>query len=160
MSDMAFRLAGPDDAAALAQMVDAMDRYYQDPEKADGATRAAAEGWLRGDGVSDTRFILGFDGEEPVGFAAFAVLYPGNDLRGMVFLKDLFVLADWRRRNIGEGLMRTLARFCVEHRIGRIDWPVETDRAQRFYERLGAADLPHKRLMRFDGPALAGLAEP
>jgi GNAT superfamily N-acetyltransferase len=118
----------------------------------------AADAWLR-DGASDSRFVLVSAGDEPVGFASVAVLHPGNELRGLLFLKDLFITTDWRGRGIGEQVMKFLADFCLQHGLGRIDWVVEDARSQHFYERFGATAQPQKRFMRLDGQALADLAE-
>lgn len=158
MRDITIRIAGSEDAEALAAMIDALNRYYRDPERQAGETRLAVDGWFR-DGTSDTRYALALAGDRPVGFAAFAVLHPGNELRGLLFMKDLFVVPEQRGQGIGERLMRFLAEFCLRLGIGRIDWWVENDQSQRFYERLGATALPQKRPMRLEGKALADLAE-
>lgn len=158
MGEITIRLAKPDDVEAVAAMVDAMDSYYRDPERPAAEALAAAKGWFR-DGRSDTRFVLALAGDRPVGFAAFAVLHPGNDLQGLVYLKDVFVAAEARGRKVGERLMRYLAAFCRREGIGRIDWEVENPDSQRFYERLGAVTKPQKLHMRLDGQALADLAE-
>ena len=156
MSDITIRFAGPTDGEALGAMIDAQDRY-RGSERPAGEARLAAEGWLR-DGAGGTRFLLGFAGDQPAGFASFAVLYPGVALRGMLFLKDVFVVADRRGQGIGERIMRFLAEFCAAQGIERIDWVVKTARSQRFYERLGATVQTRKRPMRLDGQALADLA--
>ncbi len=158
MSDITIRFAGPEDGDALAATVDAMDRYHGDPERPAGEARAAVELWLR-DGGGPTRFVLGFAGGAPLGFAAFAVVHPGSGLRGLVFLKDVFVMAAHRGPGVGERIMRYLAEFCARQGLGHIDWVVETERSQEFYERLGATLRPHKRFMRLGGQALADLAE-
>ncbi len=157
MSDITIRFAGPGDGEALAAMIDAQDRFRGSERPAEEA-RSAVEGWLRG-GAGGTRFLLAFAGDQPVGFASFAVLYPGIALRGLLFLKDVFVVAERRSQGIGEGIMRFLAEFCAGQGIGRIDWVVKTARSQRFYERLGATLQTRKRPMRLDGQALADLAE-
>ncbi len=138
-------------------MNDAQDRYYRDPERPADAARAAAEGWLR-DGADGTRFVLAFAGAQPVAFASFAVLHPGRALRGVLFLKALFVRAELRGQGIGEGIMQFLAEYCADQGLGQIDWVVETERSQHFYERLGATPKPGKRFMRLEGQALADLA--
>ncbi len=140
----------------LAAMIEAQDRY-RGSERPAGEARSAVEGWLRDAG--DTRFVLGFAGDQPVGFASFAVLYPGSALRGLLFLKDVFVVADRRGQRIGERIMQFLAGFCATQGIERIDWVVKTARAQHFYECLGATLQTQKRVMRLDGQALANLAE-
>ena len=157
MSEIAIRFAGPEDGAALAAMIDAMDRYYGDPERPAEAARAAAAAWLR-ESASATRFVLAFDGDEPLGFASFAVVHPGSGLRGLMFLKDVFVMDERRGQGVGERFMKFLAKICTDQGLGHIDWFVETEDSQRFYERLGATLKPQKRFMRLDGKALADLA--
>jgi GNAT superfamily N-acetyltransferase len=158
MSDITIRFAGPEDGDVLAAIIDAMDRYYGDPERPAGEARAAVGLWLR-DGASPTRFVLGFAGGAPLGFASFAVVHPGSGLRGLMFLKDVFVMAEHRGQGVGERIMQFLAEFCTSQGLGHIDWFVETEPSRRFYERLGATLQPHKHFMRLDGQALADLAE-
>ncbi len=158
MSDITIRFAGPEDGDALAATIDAMDRYYGDPERPAGEARAAVELWLR-DGACPTRFVLGFAGGAPLGYASFTVVHPGSGLRGLMFLKDVFVMAEHRGQGVGERIMQFLAEFCARQGLGHIDWVVETERSQQFYERLGATLRPHKHFMRLGGQALADLAE-
>ena len=139
-------------------MIDAMDRYYQDPLRTRTETEAAVAAWLNG-GAAESSFALAFVGRAPVGLASVGVLYPGNNLARLLFLKDLFVIAEQRSNGVGAALMRFLARYCRDQGIGRIDWVVETDRAQRFYANFGAVEKPAKTFMRLDGEALAALAE-
>ena len=158
MDDITIRFAGPGDGEPLAAMIDALDHHYGDPPRRAGDTRPAADRWLNGEGT-DTHFALAFAGGQVVGFACYAVLHPGNRLKGQLYLKDLFLAAEWRGRGVGEGLMRFLASFCRRTGIGRIDWLVEEPRSEAFYAHLGAAVLPRKRSMRLDGQALADLAD-
>ena len=157
MSGTTLRLAGPEDAATLAAIIEAMDHHYGDPPHAAGAVEAAARSWLRGEG-SDARFLLAFAGDAPIGLACFALLHPGTGLGGVAFLKDLFVVAEWRGRRVGEDLVKALAAFCRDEGIRRVDWVVENDRAEAFYARLGADPRPEKRSMRFEAETLAALA--
>ena len=98
------------------------------------------------------------DPERPAGYASFAIVHPGSDLRGLMFLKDVYVAAEHRNQGIGERIMQFLAEICTDQGLGHIDWVVETEDSQRFYERLGATLKPHKHFMRLDGKALADLA--
>ena len=157
MDDITIRFAGPEDGEALAAMIDAQDRFRNSQRPA-GEARAAVEGWLR-DGAGGSRFLLALAADQPLGFASFAVLYPGRALSGVLFLKDVFVVAEHRSQGIGEGIMRFLAQFCAAQGIERIDWLVKSARSQLFYERLGATLQTRKRPMRLDGQALTDLAE-
>ncbi len=93
MSEIAIRFAGPEDGDALAALIDAMDRYHGDPERPAGEARTAVAGWLS-DGANPTRFLLAFAGGEPAGYASFAIVHPGSYLRGLMFLKDVYVAAE------------------------------------------------------------------
>ncbi|MFY0100128.1 GNAT family N-acetyltransferase, partial [Acinetobacter baumannii] len=72
-----------------------------------------------------TQFALARHAGRPVGLAAFAVIHPGRRLKGLIFLKDLFVAPEARGLGTGEALMRFLARFAVDNGIGRIDLTAE-----------------------------------
>ena len=158
MTDIEVRFATVADQAALCDMIDALDRYYQDPPRSRAETEAAVADWLNG-GAADPSFALAFVADEPVGLASVGLLYPGNNLARLLFLKDLFVVAEQRSNGVGAEIMRFLARYCRDQGIGRIEWVVETERAQRFYANLGAVEKPKKTFMRLDGAALAALAE-
>ena len=140
MSKPDVRIASAADARLAGDLLRAMDRHYRPgavlPAPGDYA-KMAAEAI---EGNEGTRFALGFSSAgEPAGIACFAVLRPGRDKRGLVFVKDLFVKDDMRGQGIGTLIIRFLAKFCLDHGIGRID--LGTDRsnagAQRLYDALG-----------------------
>ncbi|QIG46691.1 GNAT family N-acetyltransferase [Nordella sp. HKS 07] len=91
-----------------------------------------------------TRFVLCFADDEPAGLACFAVLRPGRDLKGLIFIKDLFVRAELRSRGLGRAMMRFIAEFALGHGIGRIDLAAGTDNpgARKLYEELGGLVRP------------------
>jgi GNAT superfamily N-acetyltransferase len=91
-----------------------------------------------------TRFVLCLDQDEPVGLGCFAVLRPGHELKGLIFIKDLFVRAEWQGQGLGSALMRFIAEFAVKTGIGRIDLATgqDNDGAQRLYDRLGGVRQP------------------
>jgi GNAT superfamily N-acetyltransferase len=135
-----IRLARETDAAKVADVLRAMDRHYRPdavlPEMGDYVAMArAAIGGREG-----TRFALCLSAAgEAVGIACFAVLRPGRDLKGLVFVKDLFVRETARGQGLGTLLMRFLARFCLDQGIGRIDLGTDASNegAQRLYAALG-----------------------
>lgn len=140
MAGHVIRFAAEADAALVAGVIEAMDRHYRpdavlpapDAYKAMASTTIAER--------EGTRFALYIapDGKA-VGVACVAVLRPGRDLRGLLYVKDLFVRREARGLGLGTEIMRFLARFCLEQGIARID--LGTDRsnegAQRLYEALG-----------------------
>jgi len=135
-----IRFANIEDAPAVALLVRAMDRHYRPGEdlrpEADyrrimEETIASREG---------TRFVLARDaGGRDVGLACVAILRPGRDLRGLLYLKDLYVVEAARGLGIGTRIIQFLAAFAIKNEIGRIDFTTDRDNAaaQRLYSALG-----------------------
>lgn len=157
---VAVRMAGPDDRAALIHLIRELDFHYvpnrgrHEPDRVAGMLDkidAAPE--------NGTLIALAERDGAPVGVAVFAALHPGSNLGGLLFLKELFVVAEARDAGVGADILRFLARFARAHGYGRIDLTTETEDAARFYTRHGAREMTVKRFIRFDGSALDALAE-
>jgi GNAT superfamily N-acetyltransferase len=158
-SGVQVRLAGAGDAAALTELLHAVDRHYWDSA---APTPAAMAEHVRRRVLSATSCEIALaeiDGQA-VGLASFAVLYPAPGPSGQLFMKDLFTLAAARGRGVGHALMSFLARLALERGCGRFDWTAETDNpgALAFYDRLGARRIEEKVYYRFDGEGLKALA--
>lgn len=74
--------------------------------------------------------------------AGLALWYPTFSswaLRTGIWLEDLYVKTEFRKAGVGRDLML----YLRQQTDGRIDWDVShgNDRAHRFYQRLGAAQL-------------------
>lgn len=132
-----IRFADQTDIETVAHLIWAMEMYYEEALPAGSAyadmvasTLATQEG---------TRFVLCFCDGEAVGIACIAILRPGPSLSGLIFVKDLFVRAEWRGRGLARALMRFLAGFACDQGIGRIDLATAQDNegARKLYERLG-----------------------
>jgi GNAT superfamily N-acetyltransferase len=99
-------------------------------------------------------------GGEPAGFALFYPTY--STWRGLpgIFLEDLFVKAELRRRGVARALLGRLAAIVVERGWGRLEWNVLdwNSSAIDFYESLGACALRQWVPCRIDKDALERLA--
>lgn len=121
-----------------------MDEFYRPGEKlpapADYAALAEATIGTR----EGTRFVICFEGEEPAGLGCFAVLRPGRDLKGLIFVKDLYVRAEMRSRGLGRAMMRFIADFALAQGIGRVDLAtdVANEGARKLYAELGGQVRP------------------
>ena len=105
--------------------------------------------------------LLGFADDEPAGFAVYFHTYSTFLARRSMYLEDLYVSPEYRRRGLGTLLLRHVAAIAVERNCGRFEWTAldwNTD-AHRFYEDLGAEMLPEWCLFRIHGDALRQLAE-
>ena len=76
----------------------------------------------------------------PAGFALYFPNYSTWMSRRGVYLEDLYVAAEYRRRGVARALMTRLAGIALELGGGRINWLVlrENTAATAFYRSLGA----------------------
>jgi GNAT superfamily N-acetyltransferase len=97
---------------------------------------------------------------EPVGFALWFYNYSTFRGRHGLFLEDLFVRPDARRRGAGKALLKHLAQRCVGEGLGRLEWAVLDWNAPAisFYDALGAEALEEWIVRRLTGEALQRLA--
>jgi GNAT superfamily N-acetyltransferase len=104
--------------------------------------------------------VLAWEGDRTAGFALFFHNFSTFLGRRGLYLEDLFVRPEFRRRGYGRALLVHLARLAVERGCGRFEWAVLDWNAPAigFYRQLGAQILPEWRITRVTGAALASLA--
>lgn len=98
---------------------------------------------------------------QPAGFALFFHNYSTFLAKPGIYLEDLFVLPESRRRGVGRALLGKLAQIALDRDCGRVEWSVLdwNQPAIDFYQRLGAEVLPDWRICRVTGPGIAQLAQ-
>jgi GNAT superfamily N-acetyltransferase len=153
------RRASRADALGLLRLITALAEFEQlaPPD-------SAAQQRLIEDGFGPRpRFEswLAFTGgrREPVAYAIFFETYSTFLARPTLFLEDLFVLPEYRRRGIGTGLLRHCIRLAHDRGCGRMEWTCLdwNVKAQGRYERLGARRLSEWLLYRLDRASLETL---
>jgi GNAT superfamily N-acetyltransferase len=104
--------------------------------------------------------VLGFAGGEPVGFAVYFHSFSTFLGRRGLYLEDLFVQPEHRRRGYGRALLLHVARIAHRGGCGRFEWMALDWNAPAiaFYKSLGAVEMAEWRLFRVSGEALARLA--
>jgi len=105
--------------------------------------------------------LLACLGEEVAGYALFFHNYSSWQGRRGLYLEDLFVRPESRRRGIGRALLGAVARIAVDRDCARMEWLVlDWNRpAIDFYRSLGAEPLEEWTTFRLVGSALRTLAE-
>jgi GNAT superfamily N-acetyltransferase len=95
-----------------------------------------------------------------VGFALFFHNYSTFVGRPGLYLEDLFVRPESRRKGRGRALFREVARIAAERGCGRFEWSVLhwNEPALAFYRSMGAVPMHDWRICRMTGEALARLA--
>ncbi len=100
--------------------------------------------------------LLAFWKEAPAGFAIFFSNFSTFLGRPGLYLEDLFVHPEFRKRGIGRGLLVSVARLANQRGCGRMEWSVLDWNAPAisFYESLGAKVMPDWRICRLTGTSL------
>lgn len=146
MTQVVVRHAGLEDVEAMAALLEEMDRFY-------GASPADPVG-ERVRQITEALFgdpraayaLLAWDGERPVGFAAYSFLWPAVGMTRSLYLKELYVAGDCQRQGIGRQLMQALFDVAGKHGCSRVEWTTDQDNrdAQEFYAALGSPTCPSK----------------
>jgi GNAT superfamily N-acetyltransferase len=92
----------------------------------------------------------------PAGFALFFHNFSTFLGKPGIYLEDLFIKPEFRRKGIGLAVLAFLAKLTVERNCGRLEWAVLdwNESAIRFYERLGARALNNWTVYRLTGKTL------
>ena len=111
--------------------------------------------------VPRAEVLLAWSNGEPAGFALFFHNFSTFLGRPGLWLEDIFVRPEFRRRGCANLLLGALARIARDRGCGRFEWAVLDWNASaiEFYRSLGAAVLTEWRIVRMVGPALNSLAD-
>lgn len=80
------------------------------------------------------------EGKRLHGYALYFYTYSSFLAKPSLYLEDLFVLEEQRKRGVGLALFKRCVEEAVTKKCGRMEWAVLTwnEKALRFYEKLGA----------------------
>ena len=143
-----IRKAVRDDSAAFLSLVDALAEYEKLPPP-----DAAAKSRLIDDMCSERprfeAYLAKMDGRT-VGYAIVFETYSSFLALPTLYLEDLFVLPEYRRRNVGYTLFKAMVAEAQRRDCGRMEWAVLdwNQLAIDFYKRIGATHVKEWQLNR------------
>lgn len=155
LEQVTIRAARRDDAAAVAELANELNRLHDQPENFT-AEKVLADGF---DATVPYALLVAERDGRVVGYALYHPQY-NTDVPGWgLWLVDLMVAEAERRNGIGRAL---LARVAAEAKTGgyvSVWWAVlsRNRKARAFYNALGAKD-EDARILELEGDALAQLA--
>jgi GNAT superfamily N-acetyltransferase len=147
------------DVPVILELIGALAEYEREPEAV-----VATEADLLRDGFGERplfRVLIATWEGEPVGFALYVFTYSTWRGRPCLYLEDLFVKPEHRKKRIGITLMQRLAQIAMDEKCERFVWEVLdwNEPSIRFYESLGAEILREWLNVRMDVDAIRTLAE-
>ncbi|HSY17567.1 MAG TPA: GNAT family N-acetyltransferase [Candidatus Acidoferrales bacterium] len=95
---------------------------------------------------------------EPAGYAIYFSTFSSFTGRAGLWLDDLYVLPQFRKRGLGRRLIEAVARLAAERGCGRFEWIALdwNERALEFYRSLGAQTLDEWVLLRVNPAEMSG----
>lgn len=153
-----FRFATRTDAKLILNFIKELAKYENLSSEVIADEKTLTE-WIFDKQKAEVIFAL--DNGKEVGFALFFHNFSTFLGRAGIYLEDLFVLPEYRKRGHGKGLIKELAKIAVERGCGRLelsclDW---NKPSIDFYLSLGAKQMSDWTVYRFSGESLKNLAK-
>jgi len=156
--DFTIRQATVDDVPQIFSSIEALAEYEQLSHQVTGSVEQL-KSHLFGDRIYAEAIVTEVD-QKIVSFALFFPNYSTFLTKPGLYLEDLFVLPEYRRRGIGTAMLSYLGKLAIARHAGRLEWSVLdwNESAIAFYQNMGATVLPDWRTCRVTDEALKTLA--
>jgi len=154
---MNYRFATPEDTVLILRFIKELS-VYEKMEDQVVATEELLNEWIFEKGKAEVIFAL--EGEVEVGFALFFHNFSTFLGRAGIYLEDLYVLPEYRKKGYGKGLLSALAQITIERKCGRLEWCcLDWNKPSiDFYLSLGAQPMNEWTTYRLTGDTLAQVA--
>jgi GNAT superfamily N-acetyltransferase len=149
---IAIRCATRADAPQLIELIAALAHFEKlTPPNAEEQQRLVEDGF--GQRRRFEAWLAFWKNEpKPTGYAVLFETYSTFRASPTLYLEDIFVLPDYRRRGIGTALLRHCIQIAHDRGSARMEWTCLdwNKKAQAVYERIGARHLSEWFLYRLD----------
>ncbi|MEE2853721.1 MAG: GNAT family N-acetyltransferase [Actinomycetota bacterium] len=154
-----IRRAAPHDATAITGMIHALADFEHAADQCT-VTETQIAAALFGDPPTVYGHVAEVDGEVAA-MALWFLNYSTWDGVAGIYLEDLFVRPEFRRRGLARALLATLASECLRRGYTRLSWAVLNWNADAItlYDGIGGEPQNEWTTYRLSGASLAGLAE-
>lgn len=156
MPEIKVRTGRPKDSQGFLQLVLALAEFERlTPPTKEGRDRLVRDVFSR----KRLNLFVAARGNELVGYALYFYTYSSFLARPTLYLEDLYVLEEYRKKGVGWALLKRCMEEAVAQECGRMEWSVLTwnVKAINFYEKLGAKRLADWQMYRLDEQALRRL---
>lgn len=148
-----FRFAERKDCGLILGFIRELAEYEHMADQVVADEKILGE-WLFDKKKAEVLFVL--DSGKEVGFALFFHNFSTFLGRAGIYLEDLYVRPEFRRKGYGRGLLTELARIAVDRGCGRLDWQCLdwNTPSIEFYKSLGAKVMDDWTTYRITGETL------
>ena len=155
---MNFRFAKRDDCTLILYFIKELASYEKMLDEV-VADEKILEEWIFDKQKAEVVFVT--ENEKEVGFALFFHNFSTFLGRAGIYLEDLFVLPEFRKRGYGKALLNKLASIAVERGCGRLEWwCLDWNKPSiDFYLSLGAEPMSDWTTYRITGDTLRRMAK-
>jgi GNAT superfamily N-acetyltransferase len=158
ISDFKLRLAVEDDIPLILHFIKSLAEYEKLSRQV-----TANEGFLMSNLFGDNphaEVLIAENKSEPVGFALFFHNFSTFLGKPGLYLEDVYIKPEFRKKGFGTHILQFLAKLAVERGCGRFEWSVLdwNEPAIQFYESLAAKPQDEWTTYRLTGKALKILA--
>ena len=152
----------PADVPAVLGLVRELAHYERALHEVEATEEQLSAALFPGDGAPMLFAHVAEVADEVVGVALWFVSFSTWTGTHGIWLEDLYVTPAHRGSGLGQELLRTLARICVERGHSRLEWWVLDWNAPSiaFYESIGAVPQDEWTRYRLDGAALSAVGGP
>jgi len=157
MSAISIRLATLDDAPVVLSFIRALAEY-EHLEHTVCMREETLRSWMASGGI---HALIACDDGQEAGFALYYYTYATFRAQRGLFLEDLFVKPEFRKRGLGLALFKALAEEAHRQSCYRMDWLVLNwnTKSIAFYQQIGAHPVDEWSLYRMDESALHALRQ-
>ena len=154
---MIIRRVEPGDEVELTAMIHELAEFERASDECT-VTESHLRSALFGDAPTVHGHIAEEDGQAAAGALWFRNFSTWDGVAG-IYLEDLFVRPQFRRRGLARAMLAALARECVENGYTRLSWAVLdwNVNAIALYEAVGGKQMNEWITYRVSGPELSAL---
>lgn len=153
MENFRIRYATREDIPLIYQFIKDIAEYEKMLDQVVGDEKLLEE-WLYDKNVGDVIFAM--EGDKEVGFALFFHNFSTFLCKGGIYLEDLFVKPEYRKKGYGKALLTKICEIANERNCGRVEWVCLNWNINsiNFYKSMGAISMDDWTTYRMCGEAL------